>query len=199
MKTIAHAPSTRLARAVRSIGAVTDLLDDVRVFLRLWGLLGIWAWGTDIHSNPPSDRVLRSVAYLQVGCNALYQGLENGAYLASHNVFRWPEARVNKWYLWSSRFWMGHVGLEFVRLGREWVLRKQVAERRGGRAEEVEVKMERVRDEARWWREVVVNAAYAPLTVHWSVDGGVVGEGVVGGLGMVGGWVGMGELWRRTA
>lgn len=94
---------------------------------------------------------------------------------------------------------MGHVGLEFVRLGREWVLGRRVEDRRGGRAEEVRVKMERVRVERRWWREVVVNAAYAPLTVHWSVEGGWVGEGVVGALGMVAGVVGFREVWGRTA
>ena len=167
--------------------------------MRLWGLLGIWVWVKGLYDAPPQDGLLRTVAWAQVWVNVLYQGLENGAYLASHRVVLWPDEKINRWYLWSSRFWMAHVGLEFGRLGREWVLRKRVAEARGGKAEEVEVKMERLQVEGRWWRDVVVNAAYAPLTVHWSVEGGVLGEGVVGGLGMVAGWVGLRELWRETA
>ena len=73
-----------------------------------------------------------------------------------------------------------------------------MAEARRGKAEEFGAKLERVREEGRWWRVVCVNAAYAPLTVHCSVEGGWVGDGVVGRLGMVVGWVGLRELWRRT-
>ena len=93
---------------------------------------------------------------------------------------------------------MGHVGLEGGRLGREWVLRRRAVRARGGRAEELDVKVERVREESRWWREVLVNAAYAPLTVHWSLEGGWVGEDVVGVLGVVAGVVGLREVWGRT-
>ena len=149
--------------------------------------------------EPPSDAVLRRIAWLQVGANAVYQCLENGAYLASHGVFGWSDRKVDTWYLWSSRFWVAHVGLEFGRLGREWVLRKRVAEGRGRKAEDVDLKIARIKDEGRWWRELYVNAAYAPLSVHYSVDGGWVGEDVVGFLGMVAGGVGFRELWEETA
>ncbi|KAA6408249.1 MAG: hypothetical protein FRX48_07991 [Lasallia pustulata] len=177
---------------------LADLIDDFRIFLRLWGLLGILAWAKSVSETPPHDTILHTITWAQIVVNTLYQLLENGAYLASHHVLPRSEQKVNRWYLWSSRFWMGHVGLEFVRLAREWALRKLVAEARGGKAKELGAKWERVREEGRWWREVRVNAAYAPLTVHWSVDKDWVGERVVGGLGMVAGWIGLRELWRRT-
>lgn len=59
--------------------------------------------------------------------------------------------------------------------------------------------IERVKEEARWWREVYVNAAYAPLTVHWSLEKGCVSEAWVGILGSVAGLVGFRELWKETA
>ncbi|SLM38063.1 Peroxisomal biogenesis factor 11 [Lasallia pustulata] len=187
-----------LAHTVRGMSKLADLIDDFRIFLRLWGLLGILAWAKSVSETPPHDTILHTITWAQIVVNTLYQLLENGAYLASHHVLPRSEQKVNRWYLWSSRFWMGHVGLEFVRLAREWALRKLVAEARGGKAKELGAKLERVREEGQWWREVRVNAAYAPLTVHWSVDKDWVGERVVGGLGMVAGWIGLRELWRRT-
>lgn len=113
---------------------------------------------------------------------------------------------------------MAHVGLEGARLGREWVLshqRKLVAQRRefldrknkkaqvdGAIVElkgEKEEKVAEREEEARWWREVGVNAAYAPMTVHWSVEEGIWGEGSVGALGIVAGMLGIREAWRKTA
>ena len=111
---------------------------------------------------------------------------------------------------------MAHVGLEGVRLGREWMLshyRKVVAQRRefmnrrdkqaqvdGAVATTVEKegKIAEREEQARWWREVGVNAAYAPMTVHWSTEEGILGEGSVGALGIVAGYLGIREAWRKT-
>ncbi len=54
-------------------------------------------------------------------------------------------------------------------------------------------------EKARWWRELGVNAAYAPMTVHWSMEEGILGEGSVGALGIVAGMLGIREAWRKTA
>lgn len=87
---------------------------------------------------------------------------------------------------------MAHVVLDLGRLVRVRALRgREEAEKEG--------KMERVRDEERWWREMYVDAAYAPLTVHWSLENGCVSEAWVGFLGMVAGAVGWRGLWAETA
>ena len=57
-----------------------------------------------------------------------------------------------------------------------------------GKREEVE----------RWWRELGVNLAYAPLVVHWSLEEGCVGEAWVGTLGSFAGVLGFREVWRRA-
>lgn len=95
------------------------------------------------------------------------------------------------------------VGVEGARLGREWVLRRQrdrelqVSERQQVYAavEEKEAKIQKAERE-RWWREVGINAAWAPLTVHWSVEKGILGDGIVGALGMVAGGLALGKAWK---
>ena len=65
--------------------------------------------------------------------------------------------------------------------------------------EEKEIKIARAVERERWWNEVLVNAAYAPMTLHWSFEGGLLPEGVIGALGMVAGGLGLREAWRSTA
>lgn len=83
------------------------------------------------------------------------------------------------------------MGLEFVRLG--W----EVVQRRGAKKGEDEV-VRREEEEA-WRREVVVNAAYAPMTVHWSLEEGCISPLAVGVLGSVVGAINVTELWKATA
>lgn len=68
-----------------------------------------------------------------------------------------------------------------------------------GEKEEKMAREAREREEGRWWREIVVNLAYAPMTVHWSLEGGLLSEAQVGMLGVVVGCVGIGEAWRGCA
>lgn len=87
---------------------------------------------------------------------------------------------------------MLHVGLDFVRLGREIVLRKE-------KEQKSEVEEEGEREwKAKWRKDMVVNLAYAPLTVHWSLEKGLVTEFWVGLLGSVAGWTGLKVLWHST-
>jgi len=149
--------------------------------------------------------VLRALAWGMVGVDAAYQGLENAVYLGEHGVVRVGRERRDRWGLWSVRFWLAHVVLDCGRLGWEWVVwgrggqeEREVGEKEEGKEGKVE-RVDRVRDGERWWREVCVNAAYAPLTVHWSLERGCVSESWVGFLGLVAGAVGLREVWAETA
>lgn len=198
---LAAAPSSRLVRTSKSLRALADLIADFRIFLRLWGLLGIWSWGAATWREPPQDRVLRAVAWAQVLANAVYQAMENAAYLGSHGVLRMSEATQNRWYAVSSRFWMAHVVLDFGRLARMRQLRHRRGDRVGVEKEERDGagKVQMVKEEAKWWSEAYVNAAYAPLTVHWSLEQGCLSEAWVGFLGTIAGLVGFKERWQETA
>jgi hypothetical protein len=195
--TITHAPHSVLLRTTQSLSALTALIDDFRIFMRLWALLDMWSWGVRLWRAPPADAVLRGVAYAQVGTMVLYQYLENGAYLASKGVLGFNRQKIARLYAWSSRFWAAYVLLEFGRLARVRALRKAAGP--PSRGEEKEGKMEREKEEAKWWRELYANAAWAPLTIHWSTEAGWASEGQVAVLGLIAGWLGLREAWKETA
>lgn len=196
--TITEDSSSRLGRASERLHALTGLISDFRVFARLWGLLRIWEWGADVWNNPPADGVLKMLVWGQVIMNVAYQWLENGAYLAQHGVLGWSEARQAKAWLWSSRFWAAHIVLEFGRLLRVRAMSLRDAEAKSDSTQEKEAKIARIGSGRSWWRQVYVNAAYAPLTVHWSLESGIMGDLSVGVLGSVAGLIGLQKLWNET-
>lgn len=159
--------------------------------MRLWGLVSIYNWGKRIYNSPPGDVLIRRIVYTQVASNIAFQCLENGAYLASKGVLGWSKEKQARAWIWSSRFWVLHVGLDFVRLWREARLRSSKGKAKEGSDEENEWV-------AKWRREMVVNAAWAPLTLHWSLEEGFASDLWVGVLGSVAGLAGFRELWRTT-
>jgi hypothetical protein len=200
-----------LARLSLSTKKLSTLISDYRIFVRLWGLLGIYAWGKSVYLDPPSDRVLRWIAYAQVAINTCFQTLENRAYLAGKTIIdRDVKLQLRDW-CWSSRFWCAHTTLEFVKLYRKkqiWdaELRAEAAAEKSGRGEGAwwrkggEEALGRRREEERlWWRDLVVNAAYYPMTFHWGLQDGLLTEMQIGFLGVVAGGVGLKEVWDKTA
>lgn len=89
---------------------------------------------------------------------------------------------------------MLHVVLDLVRLWREASLLKVKKPRT-----EEEISDRETLWEAKWRREMVVNMAWAPLTLHWSLEKGFVNDFWVGLLGSVAGLAGLRELLKNTA
>ncbi|KUJ22018.1 uncharacterized protein LY89DRAFT_638147 [Mollisia scopiformis] len=193
-------PPSRLLITSQRLKALSDLISDFRIFARLWGLLGIWKWGKkvllDLQKEGDKDWTAKRIEAAQVIVNLAYQYLENGAYLSSKGVLGWSKEQQGKAWLWSSRFWVMHVGLDFWRLGREWTMR-----RNKGKGKEVDhgvISQSEQEWKARWRREMVLNMAWAPLTVHWSLEQGLVSDFWVGVLGTVAGITGLRELWKQS-
>lgn len=194
------------------------------MFLRLWGLLGIYSWGVSTYLVPPEDGIAKAITWGQVVACAIYQSLENGAYLAGKGVLGWKKERIARAWIWSGRAWCAYVALELARLGYEWrelkgrdvarqkrksmeLEKSQAAETEGelvGKGE-LELRMDKVEDESvrerwgKWYKDVGVNVAYAPMTVHYSLEDGILGEGVIGGLGAVVGALSIGQAWKEAA
>lgn len=108
---------------------------------------------------------------------------------------------------------LGHVVLEFVRLGRERRLLKRSERLREYRKDATNFAKEPSEptslgqfDDAegaamkkRLWTELVSFTAWLPLPVHWSLEDGLgIPEGVVGGLGMLTGWESIKEKWSEA-
>ncbi|PVH89589.1 hypothetical protein DL98DRAFT_507872 [Cadophora sp. DSE1049] len=188
-------PPSKLLVVSARLKALSSLISDVRIFARLWGLLGLYSWGKSVWNQDGGDKVVRSIAGIQVVSNILYQYLENFAYLSSKGIWGWNSEKQNKAWVWSSRFWALHVLLDFVRLGRERSEQRKVVKWKG---REEEAEKAEVEFWKRWRRQLLVNAAYAPLTVHWSLEKGLVGEFWVGLFGSVAGLAKLKEAWRLS-
>jgi hypothetical protein len=160
-------------------------LSDVRILLRLHGIIPTYQWLLNTHASPPSDSTLSTVAKLQTYANMLYFPLENAAYLGSHGFIPMSKRTETDLWLWSCRFWAAHVVLEFVRLYRERQIRlmQRESEKSDDKGEKVVVEEGGDRT---WWAQLVLNLAYAPLTVHWSLEKGLGFRDVdIGYLGVI--------------
>ena len=157
--------------------------------------------------------MVKYITWAQVASIAVFQALENGAFLAGKGVLGWKKESVGRAWVWSARAWGVYVGLELSRLGweaRKWQGRGQgVSGNDGGKGKgeaELVVKEKEEKGDVdvdvdwdKWKRQVGVNAAYAPMTVHYSLESGVLSEGTIGALGVVVAWLTMGKAWKECA
>jgi Peroxisomal biogenesis factor 11 (PEX11) len=192
---VSVAPATgMIVRAAPKAKAMSSLISEFRTFTRLWGLLGMYSWGKSLITSPPEDTILWACAWLQCAAYTAYQVLENRAYLAGKGIVSregGAKGIVSDW-LWSTRMWMIAVVVEFVRLARARTLRMRKFEKGLLTADEEKTERES------WWRELLVNTTNAPLTVHWSVDGGTMSDTTVGFLAAIGGAVGLRQRWKAA-
>ncbi|KAI1102809.1 hypothetical protein F4804DRAFT_342906 [Jackrogersella minutella] len=197
----------------RRLRAFSGMLSETRTFMRLWGLLNMYFWlrrlvvarraktEKDDGAQTKEDKIETAVSWLQLGTCIVFQALENGAFLSSKGVLGWAPATQRKAGLWSARFWAAFVGVEVGRLfyeSHKRGLRSREEKFAGGKtAAQVQ------RDENEWadaWKKSVArNLAWAPLTVHWSLEQGLLGEMAIGALASIPGVIQMRDLWRRTA
>lgn len=214
-----------LPRTSQPARRLAGLLSDTRMALRLFGLIHLYAAAIKIWGFPSMNRdwVLKWIERINVAAGLVFQVAENTAFLGDKGVLGKRRGGWGKWWAWSSRAWAVSVVGEIGRLGRErWLVdtgakgdkmngvseveQKEIAENNGGalvvgRKREIEEKAGKWEEmkEEKWWREMVVNVAYAPMTLHWSFGERLLSEGTIGTLGVVVGGLGLREAWKRTA
>ncbi|KAI8634993.1 hypothetical protein F5Y19DRAFT_132892 [Xylariaceae sp. FL1651] len=212
-------PSSSVAfvlELARRLKALSGLTSEARTIMRLWGLLGMYFWARRLvfkwreqkknknkkeDSSGSSSRLETSIAWSQLVACVVFQALENGAYLSSKGVLGWAPATQAKAARWSARFWGSFVGLELVRLACESAKRgrRTRAEKFAGDKTVAVVEREE-REWAETWRKSVVrHLAWAPLTLHWSLEQGFMSEMAVGGLACIPSVLQMRDLWHKTA
>lgn len=213
----ASASTKLLAQTVGSSKALAGLIADYRIFVRLWGVVDLYAWARDTWRSPLAgdanrkERLVRGTTWGAIATCVLFQVLENGAYLASKGVLTgeaWAgeagKRRETWWWVWSCRFWAAYVGCELVRLGIERAYREERLEMVGDGEKEDKMMVEQEKRIARqrnftWWKELISNLAYAPMTLHWSVEEGLLSELQVGIFGTIAGSARLVDAWRKTA
>ncbi|KAI0016958.1 hypothetical protein F4780DRAFT_772610 [Xylariomycetidae sp. FL0641] len=190
----------------RSLKNLSVLLSEARTFLRLWGLLGMYFWGKRLAAAPPAPLPERALAYGQLAACVVFQALENGTYLAAKGVLPWAPATQAVAGRWSARFWgtfvfleLGRLLLEARRRGRRTRAEKFAPHPDGTPRTATAVQADELAWADTWRKTFARNLAWAPLTVHWSLESGLVSETAIGALASIPGCIAMRDLWRRTA
>ncbi|KAK4224762.1 putative peroxin 11c protein [Podospora fimiseda] len=190
-------PPTSAALALvlaKRLNALSALMSEARTILRLWALLGIYSWARGLvrksfsASDEKAEKTSKSATaleYIRVLLCVALQTLENGAYLSQKGVLGWTPKQQAKAYKWSARFWAAFVGVEIGRLAAQ-----RFASKEGVKTAE---------QKTSWNKSMAKSLAWAPLTVHWSTDKGLVSEGVVGLLASIPGLIQMTDLWAGSA
>ena len=213
----ASAGTTLLAQTVGSSKAIADVIADYRIFVRMWGVLGLYTWARDTYLSPlpkeakRKEKLLRGTTWAAIASCVLFQVLENGAYAASKGMLTsevWTgevgKKRETWWWVWSSRFWAAYVGCEILRLVVERAYAEPRVEAVGDGEKEDKLRVEQERRESynksfTWWKDLVSNIAYAPMTLHWSVEEGLLSDLQVGVFGTIAGGALLADAWRKTA
>lgn len=177
------------SNAAPSLASFTSIISDARMLGRFWGLLPIFQWMISMERNPPPTRTLHTIERLQGWSMLGYYPLEHLYYLRAHNliptsipalsaILGRSSKRIslngNKLILWSSRFWLLYVVLQFAHLreDRKLLLTRQ-RNLRKGKGLSVEDKEDLRKRWDSLGNELVANAANLPLALHWSLESGI--------------------------
>lgn len=196
-------PSPAAARALKLVArlrALSTLLREGRTFMRLWGLLGLYASARRLLLKKPSESTDKTVkereqldsliSWTQLLSLTIFQVLENATLLSQKGVLGLAPASQAKAIRWGPRFWAFFIGTELVRLNIE----------RSRKLEDADVaSTEHQEWLADWRNKLVRNLAWAPLTLHWSFEKGFLPEMMISALGTIPGVILMTELWKQTA
>ena len=205
-------PATGVLKAAAAgesrIQALAVLLSQTRVTLRLFGLIPMYAWFRQLMQGPKpgQDQVLYATQLTQCSLYMVFQFLENVGLLTDKAVLpqsytaRWnPSGQTPKIFLWAYRFWFGGVLCDFVRLAREAQIESN---KRAERTEKGASTQEADKEtDAKWWSDLIVPAAWTPVAMQFSTEGGVswFNLGIMGAGGGIAGLGRTASLWAQTA
>ncbi|THZ37066.1 hypothetical protein D6C90_06826 [Aureobasidium pullulans] len=191
-------PDDKLSHVIAGSKALSELISDFRCFTRVFvETLDLYTWGKSTWNNPPKDGLIKTAVWGQIWTITLYQWYENVAYLASKGVLRgerFNTKQQNKWWVWSSRYWMAYIALEAVRLARVWQLKPTITSSDDSAATKAETQAA----EALWKRQMTVNLAWAPVSYHYSLESGALSNDWLGVLGLIAGATGFRNLWKQA-
>lgn len=215
----APSPSSAVAQLVAQLAGVLGtrlkslggLASEARTIARLWSLVGMYFWAKRLVLNlvarssssgssekaagaeagQGESRLAALVSWAQLLSCGVFQVLENGAYLSGRGVLGWTPAQQGRAYVVGARFLGFYTALELGRLLAEFVARRDRDYGAATAEEQAEVDAMR--------RSLAINMAWAPLTVHWSLEKGFLTDLVVGAGGCIPGVIQMRKLWRETA
>ncbi|KAI7934282.1 hypothetical protein MJO28_017229 [Puccinia striiformis f. sp. tritici] len=180
---------------VLRLAALSKLLSDARTTYRLWDLISIIQWLRSLNALPPSGSKPVQIERLQVISMLIYYPLEHLYFLASKGVLPLSSRVINKAALYSCRAWATYTVLHFFHLWEE--LKLLEPERRRLRVLQAGINFDTPRKpdpaistslremeqrRAALLNGLIVNLAYTPLTLHWSLSKGLYGSEMITGI-----------------
>lgn len=188
---------------------------DARILFRIWGILPMVQWMISMERAPPPNKYLLTLERLQGWSMVIYCPMEAAAYLAMHKVLPLSDRVQNQLWLWGCRFWFLYVVLQLAHVvedNRLLRLRSHALEQSRGHPAppKTAALTEEQQLTSSMWHDIAarkdalvselwVNIGYFPLTLHWSVETGILSEFWVGVFGTIAAAAGMRTGWRACA
>ncbi|KAJ2714849.1 hypothetical protein H4R19_001517 [Coemansia spiralis] len=182
----------------------SSLVSDYRIMIRLPGLLGM---AQAIRHSEQCPAPTRALQWLDRAMNlslVCYYPLEHVYWLGAHRIVPLSDSAIEDAGYWSCRFWAAWVAMQFAHLGLEHRLiaarRKRILTRDSADAATMQKELDAVDADSRSWRiQLLINACYFPLTLHWSVRGSTFPDAAVGVFGTVAALAQAYNVWQATA
>ncbi|KAG8906827.1 hypothetical protein FRB99_006002 [Tulasnella sp. 403] len=183
--------SEPVSRSAPGLAKIASLISDSRMLWRLFGLVPIFQWLSQLERVPPISRRLRTIERLQALSMLVYYPLEHLYYFGAHSIYNISPAKLASLSLWSTRAWTVYILLHFLHLredvahliARGQALRRKLRQSREVKEKagldikapdnEVEAEIQAIKKRrTAILVDFVVNLAYFPQTVHWSLEKG---------------------------
>jgi hypothetical protein len=156
-------------------------ISDTRILLRYYGLIPLYQWIRYSEKFPAPTQKLQWIIRLENLVNVLYYPLEHLYWLGLHSVVPISPQLRDKIGMWSCRFWASYVILYFYQLFEEY---KMLQQKKLGKVSSQDLQV--IKSEQKvLFLNTVVNSAYFPLTVHWSLENSSLSDLGVGVFGTV--------------
>ncbi|KAF5008659.1 hypothetical protein FDECE_5071 [Fusarium decemcellulare] len=174
--------------------ALSDILEEWQMMHRLCGLLDVWASvkelvgrSTTDAQKEPTHRLKIWIEVLQSLCLTSFHVCEATALLSSKRFLAWSEPVQERLSYLSIRSWAAFTFLDLARL----LLDKP-------KLDASESKLHDDRNIA-WRKEFLRTLAWAPVTVHWGLRGGLLPEIIASLLAVYATSGLMEEVWQDIA
>ncbi|KAG2224459.1 hypothetical protein INT45_010525 [Circinella minor] len=178
--------------AAKRIQNFAGPVSDFRILLRYYGLLPMVQYMNYLEYNKPASKLSLAIERVQNLSMIIYYPLEHVYWLSAHDVLPISEKKTNSIGIWSCRFWAAWVVIEYGRLAEQYRLLKKretglLKRIKGGDIEtneDPEAEMASIKAErSSILINTLINSGYLPLTVHWSLEKGLISDVLVGVFG----------------
>ncbi|KAJ1965578.1 hypothetical protein GGI12_000676 [Dipsacomyces acuminosporus] len=186
------------------VRVLSNLVSDYRIMIRLIGLAPMAQYIRYAEQFPAQTKLLQWLDRVMNFTLVCYYPLEHIYWLGAHKIMPFSDKLVDDAGYWSCRFWAVWVALQFVHLGEEYRLiksRKQKIYTEGKKdAAKMQEELDAVEADAKSWKiQLLINACYFPLTLHWSIRGSTFPDVAVGVFGSIAAIAQAYNVWQSTA